>query len=155
MAVGRTIGRNRRVVTGFFRDFREFALKGNVVELAIAVIIGGAFGNIVTSFAQDIVMPLINPLIPAGDWRELVINTGPNDGIRIGSFLGSVVDFVIIALALYLAIRALARFKRQEELAPPEPTEQECPYCLTKIHIAATRCPACTSELSPQSPIIS
>ncbi|MES1024453.1 large conductance mechanosensitive channel protein MscL [Gloeocapsa sp. BRSZ] len=152
MAVGRTIRRNR-TVTVFFRDFREFALKGNVVELAIAVIIGGAFGNIVTSFAQDIVMPLINPLIPAGDWRDLVINTSPNNGIRIGSFLGSVVDFIIIAFALYLAIRSLARFKRQEELVPP--ATQECPYCLTKIHIAATRCPACTSELSPQSPIIS
>lgn len=154
MAGRRTLGRNR-TVTGFFRDFRDFALKGNVVELAIAVIIGGAFGKIVTSFAQDIVMPLINPLIPAGDWRELVISTSPNNGIRVGSFLGSVVDFVIIAFALYLAIRALARFKRQEELVPPEPTEKECPYCVTKIAVAATRCPACTSELSPISPIIS
>lgn len=155
MGVRRTFRHNQNAVTGFLRDFREFALKGNVIELAIAVIIGGAFGKIVTSFAQDIVMPLINPLIPAGDWRELIISTSPNNGIRIGSFLGSVVDFIIIALALYLAIRTLARFKRREELAPPEPTEQECPYCMTKIHIAATRCPACTSELSPQSPIIS
>jgi large conductance mechanosensitive channel len=105
------------------RDFQEFALKGNVVDLAIAVIIGGAFGKIITSFVQDVIMPLINPLIAfAGtDWRELTIPPG----IKIGSFLGAVVDFIIIAFILFLAIRALAKFKRQEEVAaveePPAP----------------------------------
>lgn len=145
------IGRGRRTATGFLRDFQEFALKGNVVELAIAVIIGGAFGKIVTSFAQDLVMPLINPLIPAGDWRALTIPPGSEEGIRIGTFLGSIVDFVIIAFALFLLIRASAKLKRPEE-SPIPPAVRECPYCLETVPIAASRCKACTSELTPQGP---
>ncbi len=144
-----TIARRRRAATGFLRDFQEFALKGNVIELAIAVIIGGAFGKIVTSFAQDVVMPLINPLISfaGGDWRQLVIRTGATGGIQLGNFIGSILDFVIIAFALFLAIQALAKFKRREQMAPPAPTEKECPYCLEKVSLAAIRCRACTSEL--------
>lgn len=109
--------RGRRATTGFLRDFQAFALKGNVVDLAVAVIIGGAFGKIVSSFVADLVMPLVNPLIPGGDWRAAVI--GP--GLKVGSFLGAVVDFVIIALVLFVAIRALERLKRQEEAAAPAP----------------------------------
>ncbi|HEY9728851.1 MAG TPA: large conductance mechanosensitive channel protein MscL [Chroococcales cyanobacterium] len=108
-----TVRRGRRAASGFLRDFQEFALKGSVVDLAIGVIIGAAFGKIVSSFVEDVIMPLLNPLVSAAgkDWRTLEI--GP--GIKIGSFLGSIVDFLIIALVLYLVIRALARFKRQEE----------------------------------------
>jgi large conductance mechanosensitive channel len=104
--------RARRRASGFLRDFQEFALKGNVVDLAIAVIMGLAFGKIVTSFVEDVVMPLINPLISfAGkDWRTITI--GP--GIAIGKFFGSILDFVIIAFVLFLAIRALQKLKRQE-----------------------------------------
>lgn len=109
-----TVRRGRRAASGFLRDFQEFALKGSVVDLAIGVIIGAAFGKIVSSFVEDMIMPLLNPLVTATgkDWRTLEI--GP--GVKIGSFLGSIVDFLIIALVLYLAIRALARFKRQEEV---------------------------------------
>lgn len=132
------IRRGRSSVGGFLRDFREFALKGNVVDLAIAVIIGGAFGKIVTSFVQDLVMPLLSLVIPGGDWRTAKIvlvpappGTPPDQlpqlekAILLGSFLGSVVDFLLIALVIYLAIRALARFKRQEAVdeaveAPPD-----------------------------------
>ncbi len=144
------IGRNGRRVSGFMRDFQEFALKGNVMDLAIGVIIGAAFGKIVTSFTNDIIMPLLNPLVAfAGtDWRTFGIPIGAGK-IAIGSFLGNILDFVIIAFALYIAIRAIARFKRKEEIAPPAPSEKECPYCLEKIPIAATRCRACTSELTP------
>jgi large conductance mechanosensitive channel len=108
----------RRRVSGFMRDFQEFALKGNVVELAIAVIIGGAFGKIITSFVEDIIMPLINPLVSVAgaDWRTITIPPG----IAIGKFLGAVVDFIIIAFVLFLAIRAIARFKREEEVAAAE-----------------------------------
>lgn len=150
------IGRSRSAATGFIRDFQEFALKGNVVELAIAVIIGGAFGKIVTSFTTDIIMPIINPLLSqvGGDWRTLTIPPGAENGIKIGSFLGSILDFIIIAFALFLAIQSLAKFKRKQELAPPAPTEKECPYCFEKLPIAATRCRACTSELGPESLII-
>ena len=145
MAVGRT----RRRATGFARDFQEFALKGNVMDLAVGVIIGAAFGKIVTSFTEDIIMPMLNPILGATgtDWRELTIPPG----LKIGQFLGTVLDFVIIAFALYIAIRVIARFKRKEETAPPAPTEKECPFCLEKVPIAATRCRACTSELAPTS----
>ncbi|WP_448571745.1 large conductance mechanosensitive channel protein MscL [Trichothermofontia sp.] len=118
------VRRSRNAAGGFLRDFREFALKGNVVDLAVAVIIGGAFGQIINSFVEDLVMPgIINPLLAqtGADWRELSI--GP--GIKIGSFFGSVVDFVIIALVLFLLIRSLERLKRREaaqaEAEPPAP----------------------------------
>lgn len=113
--------RARRRANSFLKDFQDFALKGNVVDLAIAVIIGGAFGKIITSFVEDVIMPLINPLVSlAGkDWRTITI--GP--GIAIGKFLGSIVDFAIIALVLFVAIQALQRFKKKEEIAaePPPP----------------------------------
>ncbi len=146
------VGRSRRAATGFIRDFQEFALKGNVIDLAIAVVIGAAFGRIVTAFTEDIIMPLLNPLlaVTGKEWREWTIPPG----VRIGDFLGTVLDFLIVALALYLAIRAIARFKRKEEMAPPAPTEQECPYCLEKVPLAATRCRACTSELKPEAPVV-
>jgi large conductance mechanosensitive channel len=116
------MARARRRASGFLRDFQEFALKGNVVDLAIAVIIGTAFGRIVTSLVEDVIMPLVNPLIAVGgkDWRAITI--GP--GIAIGQFFGAILDFVIIALILFLAIQALQKFKRQEEVVaepPPEP----------------------------------
>lgn len=122
------IRRSRGAAGGFVRDFREFALKGNVVDLAIAVIIGGAFGKIVTSFVQDLVMPVISLAIPGGDWRTAKIVLAPGTAgvegsekaVLIGSFLGSIVDFVIIAFVIFLVIRALARFKRQEEVAEAE-----------------------------------
>ncbi|ARV57659.1 mechanosensitive ion channel protein MscL [Nostocales cyanobacterium HT-58-2] len=144
------VGRNGRRATGFLRDFQEFALKGNVIDLAIGVIIGLAFGKIVTSLTQDIIMPLLNPVLAlAGtDWRGFGIPIGKGK-IALGSFLGSILDFLIIAFALYLAIRAIARFKRKEQIDPPAPTEKECPHCLEKIPLAATRCRACTSQLSP------
>ena len=140
------IGRSRRAATGFIRDFQEFALKGNVLDLAIGVVIGAAFGKIVTSFTEGIIMPLLNPLLAltGKDWRTWTV--GP--GMKIGEFLGSIIDFLIVAFAIYLAIRAIARFKRKEEMAPPAPTEKECPYCLEKVPLAATRCRACTSEIN-------
>ncbi|MBE9052445.1 large conductance mechanosensitive channel protein MscL [Nostocales cyanobacterium LEGE 11386] len=115
------MARARRRANGFLRDFKEFALQGNVLDLAIAVIIGAAFGRIVTSFVEDVIMPFINPLVAVTgqDWRTITV--GP--GIRIGSFLGAIVDFIIITLIIFVAVRALQRFKRQEEVAdePPLP----------------------------------
>ncbi len=116
------VRRGRSAAGGFLRDFQEFALKGNVVDLAVAVIIGGAFGKIISSFVEDLVMPgMINPLLAqtGAGWRELTI--GP--GIKIGSFFGSVIDFVIIALVLFILIRSLERLKRREaaQADPPAP----------------------------------
>jgi large conductance mechanosensitive channel len=108
---------------GFLRDFQDFALKGNVVDLAVGVVIGAAFGKIVTSLVENIVMPFVDPLLKVfgSDWRNININ-----GIKVGLFLGSIVDFVIIAMVLFVAIQAIQKFKRQEEVAeaeaPPEPT---------------------------------
>lgn len=118
------------------------------MDLAVGVIVGAAFGKIVTSFTENLITPLLNPLLAVigADWRAWTIPPG----LKIGAFLGTVLDFLIIALALYLAIRAIAKFKRKEELAPPAPTEKDCLYCFEKIPLAAIRCRACTSELAPQ-----
>ena len=151
------VGRSRRRVGGFLRDFQDFALKGNVMDLAIGIIIGAAFGKIVSSLTEDIIMPAIT--LPFGDvskggWREITIPAGVEGGIKLGSFFGTILDFLIVALALYVVIRLLARFKRKEEMAPPAPTEKECPFCFEKVPVAATRCRACTSELAPVSEMV-
>ncbi len=122
-------GVRRNRVTSFWEDFKAFALKGNVVDLAVAVIIGGAFGAVISSLVEDILMPaIINPLLSqAGtDWREAVV--GP--GMRLGSFLGTIIDFLIIALVLYVIIRAYERLKRRAALgeaaaAAADPTVEE------------------------------
>ncbi|MEI8025915.1 MAG: large conductance mechanosensitive channel protein MscL [Pseudomonadota bacterium] len=108
--------------TGILKSFKEFALKGNIVDLAVAVVVGGAFSKIVTSLVSDIVMPLINPLIPGGDWREATVG----QGIKIGAFAGTLVDFTVVALVLFFVISTIARLKqsRDETLAPPTISEK-------------------------------
>jgi large conductance mechanosensitive channel len=103
---------------GMLKEFKEFAVKGNVLDLAIGVIIGGAFGKIVTSFVSDIVMPLINPIIPGGDWKTITV--GP--GVKLGNFLGVTLDFIIIAFVIFLLVKAInASKKREVENTPPAP----------------------------------
>jgi len=104
-------------------EFKKFALRGNVVDMAVGIIIGAAFGKIVTSLVSDIMMPIINPLIPTGDWKSIEI--GP--GIKLGSFIGAVIDFIIVAFVIFLFIKAMNRFSRKEEekpAAPPEPSAE-------------------------------
>lgn len=125
------------------KEFREFAIRGNVVDLAVAVIIGGAFGKIVTSLVDDIIMPLIGLLIGGVDFKSLAFQIG-NAKITYGNFVQNVVDFVIIAFVIFLIVRSMNRFKKQE---PTTPTTKECPHCFTTIPLKATRCPNCTSEL--------
>jgi large conductance mechanosensitive channel len=159
-----TVLPNRRAATGFMKDFQEFVMKGNVMDLAVGVIIGAAFGKIVEAFTNGIIMPLLNPILAAfgADWRTWIIQTGTvvKDGktvpvgLEIGVFLGALLDFLIIALALFIAIRAIAKMKRQEAVAPPEPDEKQCPYCFENVPIGATRCRACTSDLSVGSPLM-
>lgn len=96
------------------KEFKEFAMRGNVMDLAIGVIIGAAFGKIITSFVNDIVMPLLNPLIPGGDWRTMEV--GP--GVKIGSFMGTILDFLIIAFVIFMVVRTLNKLKRKEEAKP-------------------------------------
>ncbi|BCX11525.1 MAG: large-conductance mechanosensitive channel [Thermosynechococcus sp.] len=133
---------NRRQLKQFWQEFREFALRGNVIELAIAVVVGGAFGRMVTSLVEDLIMPLVNPLIPGGDWRDLTVGSG----LRIGKFLGSFLDFGVIALSLFILLKLILPFLPKK---PPAPEQRECPYCLEWVPLKATRCRACTAELPP------
>ncbi len=104
---------------GFVKEFKEFATKGNVIDLAVGVIIGGAFGKIVNSIVGDLIMPMINPLIPGGDWKS--IQVGP--GIKIGAFFGTVIDFLIIALVIFMMIKGINKMKKKEEAAITSPSE--------------------------------
>ncbi|HET7180071.1 MAG TPA: large conductance mechanosensitive channel protein MscL [Chryseosolibacter sp.] len=97
------------------KEFKEFAMRGNVVDLAVGLIIGAAFGKIVTSVVNDLIMPIVNPLIPGGDWRTMEV--GP--GIKIGSFLGTLLDFIIVAFAIFFIVKGINRLKKKEEAKPP------------------------------------
>ena len=101
------------------KEFREFAMRGNVIDLAVGLIIGAAFGKIVTSVVNDIIMPILNPAIPGGDWRTLEV--GP--GIKIGSFFGTILDFLFIAFAVFILVKAMNRLRKKEEAKPPAPAE--------------------------------
>lgn len=101
------------------KEFKEFAMRGNVMDLAVGLIIGAAFGKIVTSVVNDVIMPLLNPLIPTGDWREMEF--GP--GIKIGSFFGTILDFFFISVAVFLIVKTINRMKKKEEAKPPGPAE--------------------------------
>ena len=102
---------------GILKEFKVFAIKGNVMDLAIGVIIGAAFGKIVSSLVDDVIMPFINPLIPAGGWQNLVV--GP--GIKIGSFLAVILNFLIVAFVLFLLVKGINALKRKEESMPQPP----------------------------------
>lgn len=132
----------------FLQEFKEFAVKGNVMDMAVGVIIGAAFGKIVTSLVSQIVMPPIGLLLGSVDFSHLSIvlkektETAPAVAIQYGMFINTVLDFVIVAFAVFLLVKQLNRFKKEAEA-----TTKECPKCISKIAIAATRCPHCTSEL--------
>jgi large conductance mechanosensitive channel len=121
------------------RGFKEFLLKNNVLALAIAVIVGGAVGKVVTALAQDIIMPVISPLEPTGDWRKASITIGPAK-VLWGDFVGNVIDFVIIAFIVYLITKALIK-------EPPAAPTKTCPRCKETVAVDASRCKFCTSEL--------
>lgn len=142
-------------------EFKAFALKGSVIDLAIAVVIGGAFGKIIGSFVTDIIMPVIGLLRP-GNFSELFIvlrqgaTAGPYPSLaaaaeagavtmNIGVFLDTVIMFILVALVLFAVIKAVNATRKKEEA--PAPTTKKCPYCLSDVPLAATRCPHCTSQL--------
>jgi large conductance mechanosensitive channel len=125
------------------KEFKEFAIRGNVMDLAIAVIIGGAFGKIITSLVNDILMPVIGLILGGVNFSELSFTVG-NAVVKWGAFVQTIVDFTIIAFVIFLLVRAMNRLKRQE---PVTPTTKECQFCFTTIPLKASRCPNCTSEL--------
>ena len=133
---------------GFMEEFKDFVAKGNVMDMAVGVIIGGAFGKIVSSLVENILMPLIGILLGGVNFSDLSATVG-NAEVKYGIFLQSVFDFLIIALVIFIMIKQISKvtdkFKKEEEEAAP--TEKVCPFCKSTIAIDATRCPHCTSEL--------
>ncbi len=123
-------------------DFKDFIAKGNVIDLAVAVVIGGAFGKIVTALVEGVIMPLVGLAVPGGDWRTMV--TGP---FKTGSVLGAVVDFICIALVVFIVfVKGLGSLKKKESPAA-EPDTKVCPACLETVPKGATRCKHCTSQV--------
>lgn len=148
-----------------FKEFKEFAMRGNVVDMAVGIIIGGAFGTIVKSLVSDVLMPPIGLLLGGVDFSDLFITlkqgapAGPYLTLAIaqeagavtlsyGLFINSVISFLIVAFAVFLLIKGLNNLKRKESAPGEEATTKECPYCMSTIAIKATRCPNCTSEFS-------
>ncbi|MGD8700314.1 MAG: large conductance mechanosensitive channel protein MscL [Gemmatimonadales bacterium] len=142
------------------KEFKEFAMRGNVLDMAIGIIIGAAFGKIVTSLVNDVIMPPIGLALGKVDFTNLYLNLSGEPFvsladaeaagaplIKYGIFLNTVLDFVIVAFVIFLVVRQVNKLKRKEEAPPAEPTTKDCPYCATAIPIKATRCPSCTSEL--------
>ena len=154
--------------SNMLKEFKEFALKGNIIDMAIGVVIGGAFQKIVNSLVNDIIMPAISVLTGKVDFSDMVFTVG-NASIKYGNFITAIVDFLIIAFSIFLVVKYLNKLNKLKELGdlaaskldkkgkyikhkeeeekPKEPETKICPYCLTEIKYHATRCPNCTSEL--------
>jgi large conductance mechanosensitive channel len=148
-----------------FKEFKEFAMRGNVVDMAVGIIIGGAFGTIVKSLVSDIIMPPIGMLLGGVDFSNFFLTlkdgaaAGPYPSLKAaqdagavlvsyGVFLNAVISFLIVAFAVFLLIKGINQLQREKETPPAEPTTKECPFCLSVVPIHATRCPHCTSTLS-------
>lgn len=134
------------------KEFREFIARGNVLDMAVGVIIGGAFTGIVNSLVNDVFMPVLGLLTGGMNFASLSVRIGPREGdvLSYGAFIAAVINFLLIALVLFLLIKAVNRLHRKKEAQAiaDEPTVQICPYCKSAIAIDATRCPHCTSELT-------
>jgi len=146
------------------KEFKEFAMRGSVVDMAVGIIIGAAFGTIIKSLVSDVIMPPIGLLLGNVDFANLFIvlkegvTAGPYASLadaqaagavsmNYGVFINTIISFIIVAFVVFLLIRNINRLKRKEEAPPAEPTTKECPFCMSTIPIKAMRCPQCTSEL--------
>ncbi|MDR0311935.1 MAG: large conductance mechanosensitive channel protein MscL [Acidobacteriota bacterium] len=143
------------------KEFKEFAMRGNVIDMAVGIIIGAAFGKIVTSLVSDLLTPPLGKLMGNVDFSNLFISLSAEQyptleaakvagvaTINYGIFINTVIDFIIVAFAIFMLVRQVNRFKKAPVPAPnAEPAEKECPFCASKIPIKATRCPHCTSQL--------
>jgi large conductance mechanosensitive channel len=147
------------------KEFKEFAVKGNMVDMAVGIIIGGAFGTIVKSLVDDVIMPPIGLLLGNVDFANLFMVLKQGDAVagpyatvaaaheagavtlNYGNFINNIVAFLIVAWAVFLVVKGVNRLRREEQVAPEAPTDKPCPFCATAIPITATRCPNCTSQL--------
>ena len=145
----------------FFEDFKAFAMRGNVVDMAVGVVIGGAFGKITTSLVNDIFMPLLGILtggvnfggmfyaLDGNQYASIEAATEAGVGtLNYGMFIQNIVDFVLIAFCMFLVVKAMMKLKKPEPAPAPAKAPRLCPFCMTEIHDDATRCPHCTSELT-------
>lgn len=133
----------------FMKEFKEFIARGNVMDMAVGIIIGGAFTAIVTSLVNDIIMPLVSVITGGFDFKKLSITLGAGEGaatLNYGAFITAIINFLIIAFVIFSMIKALNKLSRKKK-EEPEPTTKECPYCKSEIPIEAVKCPHCTSEL--------
>ena len=130
-----------------FKEFKEFAMRGSVLDMAVGIIIGGAFGTIVSSLVADVLMPPIGMLLGKVDFASLSIRLSDTVAIGYGKFINSIISFLIVAFCLFLIIRSMNRLKKKEAAAPAAPTTKDCPFCATAVPIKAVRCPHCTSEI--------
>jgi len=141
------------------KEFKEFAVKGNMVDMAVGIIIGAAFGKIISSMVSDIMMPPLGKMLGGVDFSNLFINLSDGDfsslaaakaagaaTINYGVFLNQLSDFIIVAFVLFLVVKGMNRIKREE--APAPVTTKDCPYCFMSINLQAKRCPHCTSEIT-------
>ena len=146
------------------KEFREFAMRGNVLDMAVGIIIGAAFGTIVNSLVQDVIMPPIGLLLGNVDFSNIfvVLKEGKVAGpyasvaaaksagavtLNVGVFINTIISFLIVSFSVFLLIRTVNQLRRQQAAPPPVPTTKECIYCFSSIPIKASRCPQCTSEL--------
>lgn len=147
------------------KEFKEFAMRGNMVDMAVGIIIGAAFATIVSSLVNDVLMPPLGLLIGNVDFSNMyaVLRHGATEGMKynsladaqhdgatviaFGKFINQIINFVLVAFAVFMMIRAMNRLKRQPAAAPAEPTTKECPHCYSTVSIKATKCAYCTSEL--------
>ena len=129
------------------KEFKDFVMRGNVLDLAVAVIIGGAFGKIVASLVNDVIMPLVGIAMGGVNFTDLQVAVG-TAVIKYGTFIQTIVDFLVVAFVIFLIVKAANKMRKPAPAAAPAaPTTKECPHCFTVIHLDATRCPNCTSEL--------
>jgi len=139
---------------GMIKEFKEFAMRGNVVDMAVGIVIGASFGKIVTSLVNDVVMPPIGLLLDNVNFTSLswILKEKTAStkvvSIQYGLFINNILDFLIVAFCIFLVVKAMNAVKRKEETATETPTQKECPECCSEIPIKAARCPQCTSELA-------
>jgi large conductance mechanosensitive channel len=148
---------------GFFESFKEFAVRGNLMDMAVGIVVGGAFGTIAKSLVEDVIMPPVGMVLGNVDFDDLfwvLDDSGPYPSLQVaqeagaptinyGLFINNILAFLVVALAMFFILRMVNRLKEQEDEEPSAPTKRNCPYCFSTISVKASRCPECTSELEP------
>lgn len=141
------------MIKNFLNEFKTFAMRGNVMDMAVGIIIGAAFGKIVTSLVEDVIMPPIGWVLGNVDFSNLVLKLNDDVAIKYGAFINTVISFIIVAFAVFILIKAINTLQAKmlkdaaDEAANAAPTTKKCPYCCSEIALEATRCPHCTSAI--------